>query len=255
MSLSPQLRPPKLDDYKFGGWTIKTSKSRIMSSAEEANVNKELELPHLPDMLFIHNRLVLEHKDGLNIQFKPVDALKRVNAHEDLVHVSLSKEWLAARKNSPHINKIVHPYDWTFTTDYMGTYTHRNSLRVEETTECIDYEKLKVKENILFFDELVLFEDELDDNGCTKLSAKIRVMPSGFFVLLRFYLRVDNTLIRVHDTRLYHQVENDYILREYSEREDKTENLSVDREIWTDQNLIVDHLTIKTSANHKIFLS
>ena len=31
----------------------------------------------------------------------------------------------------------------------------------------------------------------------------------GFFVLLRFYLRVDNTLIRVHDTRLYHEVAED----------------------------------------------
>lgn len=47
----------------------------------------------------------------------------------------------------------------------------------------IDYEKLKVKEKIMFFDELVLFEDELDDNGCAKLSVKLRAMPSGLFLL------------------------------------------------------------------------
>jgi len=255
MSLSPQLlRPPTLDDYQYQGWTIKTAKSRIMSSAEEADINKDLELPHLPDMLFIHNRLTLQHKDGLCIQMNPKDALKRVNNKEDLIHVSLSKDWLAARQNSPHINKIVHPYDWTFTTDYKGTTSHQGTLRVEETNETIDYEQLKVKEKILFFDELVLFEDELDDNGCTKLSVKIRAMPSGFFVLLRFYLRVDNTLIRLHDTRLYHQIGTDFVLREYSEREDRTENLSVDRSLWTDQNQIVDHLTLKTATNHKIFL-
>ena len=33
-----------------------------------------------------------------------------------------------------------------------------------------------------------------------------RVMPSCLFCLLRFYLRVDNTLIRVIDTRIYHEV-------------------------------------------------
>jgi type 2A phosphatase activator TIP41 len=40
----------------------------------------------------------------------------------------------------------------------------------------IDYEKLKVKEPILFFDDIILYEDELDDNGVSKLSAKI-VIP------------------------------------------------------------------------------
>ena len=88
---------------------------------------------------------------------------------------------------------------------------------------------MKVQEKILFFDEVVLYEDELDDNGCTKLSVKLRVMPSGFFVLLRFYLRVDKTLIRVYDTRIYHEVVNNYILREYSEREQTTDKITVSR--------------------------
>ena len=26
----------------------------------------------------------------------------------------------ASRKDSPHLNKVVHPYDWTYTTDYKG---------------------------------------------------------------------------------------------------------------------------------------
>jgi hypothetical protein len=34
------------------------------------------------------------------------------------------KDWLEARKNSPHLNKIVHPFDWTFSTDYAGTVTY-----------------------------------------------------------------------------------------------------------------------------------
>ena len=107
--------------------------------------------------------------------------------------------------------------------------TLNDAFKNEATDELINYEKLKIQEKILFFDEVVLYEDELDDNGCTKLSVKLRVMPSGFFILQRFYLRVDKTLIRVFDTRIYHEVENNFLIREYSEREEQIEKLSVPR--------------------------
>lgn len=46
--------------------------------------------------------------------------------------------------------------------------------------------------------------------GCTNASNYYcfwqRAMPSSFFVLLRFFLRVDGVLIRMNDTRLYHEV-------------------------------------------------
>ena len=43
----------------------------------------------------------------------------------------------------------------------------------KRTISGIDYERLKLREKILFFDEVILYEDELDDNGCAVLSAKI----------------------------------------------------------------------------------
>jgi len=250
-------RPAKVEEFNFQNWAISTTKHRIMNSAESEEIQSKLELPHLPDMLFIHNHLDLVHKDGLSIRLQPLPALERVDATQDLIHVAVSKEWLESRKNesstAQHL-KVSHPYDWTFTTDYSGTIAHQKELRIEETEERIDYEKLKIEERILFYDEVILYEDELDDNGCTKLSTKIRVMPSGFFVLLRFYLRVDQTLIRVHDTRFYYQTGEDYLLQEYSEREDKMENLTVCRELCTDQNRIVEHLPVKKSSTKKIFL-
>jgi hypothetical protein len=54
-----------------------------------------------------------------------------------------------------------------------------------------------------------------------------RAMPSGFFVLLRFYLRVDDVLIRINDTRLYYEKDNQYILREYTSKESKAKDLKV----------------------------
>ena len=58
-------------------------------------------------------------------------------------------------------------------------------------------------EPILFYDDIVLYEDELADNGSSIVNVKVRVMPSGFLVLQRFFLRVDDVVFRVFDTRLY----------------------------------------------------
>ncbi|KAA8586362.1 hypothetical protein FQN60_000198 [Etheostoma spectabile] len=80
-----------------------------------------------------------------------------------------------------------------------------DAVKVVKTTERIDMEKLKAREQIMFFDEVLLFEDELHDHGVSMISAKIRVMPTSFFLLLRFFLRVDGVLIRINDTRLYHE--------------------------------------------------
>ena len=130
-------------------------------------------------MLFSRNALSITHnKSGLGIGFKALEALKTVNPTEDLVHVAMSKEWLEARANHADINKIAKPYDWTFTpTNYRGSLLPEESgktqMTASSTSEKINYEKLKVHEKILFYDELILYEDELDDNGCSKLSVKI----------------------------------------------------------------------------------
>ena len=134
-------------------------------------------MPHLPDMLFAKNGLSLQHKNGFGIRFCPIEALKKVNAKEDLVHVAMSKEWLDARSDHAHINKIAKRYDWTFTpSNYRAcliSEEKKPGLEVSITEEKIDYDRLKIQEKIVFFDEIILYEDELDDNGIAKLSIKI----------------------------------------------------------------------------------
>lgn len=45
-------------------------------------------------------------------------------------------------------------------------------------------------------------------------------MPSGFYILQRFFLRVDEVLFRMNDTRVYHEFGTDYLQLEYSSREE-----------------------------------
>ena len=40
-------------------------------------------------------------------------------------------------------------------------------------------------------------------------------MSDSWFVLVRYYLRVDNVVVRIFDTRLYHEFGTNYILREF----------------------------------------
>lgn len=52
-----------------------------------------------------------------------------------------------------------------------------------------------------------------------------RVMPSGFFILLNYFLRVDGVVIRMNGTRYHYEVGNDFILKEYTAREAKFDKI------------------------------
>ena len=76
-------------------------------------------------------------------------------------------------------------------------------------------------------------------------------MPSGFFILLRFFMRVDGVLIRCFDTRYYYEIENDYILREYLERESPMPTLPS----TTDINAIIAQLKVNVHQLEKLFFT
>jgi WD40 repeat protein len=83
----------------------------------------------------------------------------------------------------------------------------------------IDMEMLRRPEPILFYKHLMLYEDFLHDSGIAQLSLKVRVMPSCWFVLLRYWLRLDGVLVRLCDTRCFHAFGTDFIVREYTVKE------------------------------------
>ena len=49
-------RAPVEQSYQFGGWSLATTKSHILTSEEAEAVSGQFELPHLPDMLFTNNK-------------------------------------------------------------------------------------------------------------------------------------------------------------------------------------------------------
>ena len=117
---------------------------------------------------------------------------------------------------------MVKPFDWSYSTDYRGTLKPGSPL-FQITNRHIPLELLKQPDPILFFDEAMLYEDEMADNGITMLSCKIRVMPKRLLLLCRFFMRLDNVLVRIRDTRVYIEFETGEVIREYVAKEEKYE--------------------------------
>jgi len=60
----------------------------------------QVDLPHVPDMIFAENCLRLMHEHGFGIEFTTLDALKHVGLEEDIVQVADAKAWKEARSVS-----------------------------------------------------------------------------------------------------------------------------------------------------------
>jgi type 2A phosphatase activator TIP41 len=117
---------------------------------------------------------VRDETEPFELVFDPVEAVKMVSkSAEDVpIRVSASNaEFWRQRSQS----EIVFDYDWTFTPrSYCGTLKNSHESEVEDLmSHEIDYNRLKQQDPILFFDENILYEDELGDNGISIVSVKL----------------------------------------------------------------------------------
>mgnify|MGYP002620088443 CR=1 FL=1 len=152
--------------------------------------------------------------------------------------------------------------DWTFSTPYKGTvreFTQKpkesldditvgveqlkisdSKIYIEKTKEDIPLGNLTPQNPIKWYNEYVLFEDELGDCGLSQSTFRFRCMGDCFFGLLRYYLRIDDVIVRIYDTRIYHEYDKDYILREFSVRENTFDELKKKGFKFTSE-FITDH--------------
>ena len=96
-------------------------------------------------------------------------------------------------------------YDWTYTPSKMfhtsrlpanGSHPVTKTERPHDENASIPYEHLRRQEPILWSSLAPIYSTELDDNGIVEFSVRVRVMPTCFFCLIRFYMRLDNVLLR-----------------------------------------------------------
>ena len=217
-------------DVASEGWTIEAvADSKIASEAEldELRARTGLDFP-LPEMVFARNSFRGAHeRSGVRFSFSVEPALAgcRLEPGEapdrTLIKVAMAEAW--AKRMDADGNAIKtwrEDYDWTFTTHYGGDFSRGGRpVAPKVASRGIDYELLKRREPILWSKAVVFYEDDLFDMGLAKLSLRVRVMPSCFFVLARLFVRVDRVFYRAFDTRVYHAFGAKVVLVESSRRE------------------------------------
>uniref|UniRef100_A0A5B7BTH6 Putative TIP41-like protein n=1 Tax=Davidia involucrata TaxID=16924 RepID=A0A5B7BTH6_DAVIN len=269
-----ELLPDGQRGLRIHGWEIESRKRSILKSLDVQEWEQKLQTSHLPEMVFGESTLVLKHMNsGTKIHFNAFDALTGWK-QEALppVEVPAAAQW---KFRSKPFQQVILDYDYTFTTPYCGSETveinaeHGSgaiseegccSLHWEDCKEQIDVVTLAAKEPILFYDEVILYEDELADNGVSLLTVKLRVMPSCWFLLLRFWLRVDGVLMRLRDTRMhcvFGESTSPIILREICWREATFQALSAkgypsDSAAYNDPSIISQRLPIIMHKTQKL---
>ncbi|KAA8563988.1 hypothetical protein EYC84_011987 [Monilinia fructicola] len=186
------------------GFKISARKLPISKSGPIDKMSEKLGIP-VPEMIFGDNMVAIEHlESGWRMEFNAYDALDLVDkTDKNMLKVAYSKEWSSSReKTHEGIKEIVKP------------------LFALDNSDPIPIALLKRQDPILFFEEVVLYESELDDNGISVFSCKLRVMPDRMLLLCRLFMRLDNVLVRIRDTRIYVDFNTSKVIRDYTEKED-----------------------------------
>ncbi|KAI1345912.1 TIP41-like family-domain-containing protein [Xylaria sp. FL0043] len=254
---SPAHLAAATNTHVQGPFVISSRKLPISKAGPIEAMEKDLGIP-VPEMIFGDNLVSVAHvPTGWRIEFNARDALDAVDkTGANMLQVAYAGEWSASREQtSAGIREVVRPFDWSYSTTYKGTVVVEGtsgrgavggvgdtatendnsnsssngdgsvsggsgrSLQFTPTNEPIPIELLKRRDPIRFFDDVMLYESELDDNGISVLSVKLRVHDERMLLLCRLYMRLDNVVCRVRDTRIYVDFGSEVVTREYTVKE------------------------------------
>lgn len=118
------------------------------------------------------------------------------------LRIAGARDWMQTRQKEVQANNAGYlEYDWTFTTPYRGSTCpaelglggaegrafvldpHQGREPLESrwavTDAVIDRQLLMARDPLLLYDEVVLYESELDDNGVSNYSVKVRPKKGG----------------------------------------------------------------------------
>lgn len=243
-------------------WTITTRKKPILNSQELEQWEKNLTGLTLPEMIFGNSFVRIENeKHDWSLEFNAFDALSMVKKEDSGIRVSYAQKWIKSKKDQQQSSEIDESslmigqhYDWTYTTKYKGTVKNKENegFSKDDSVE-LPVEKLSKPDPILFYDDMILFEDELADNGISILNIKIRVMNERLLLLSRFFLRVDDVLFRIVDTRVYVEFDENKVIREFKEYEGEYKHVLTKHKLshshdpkaaLRDSNWVVQHLPL-----------
>eukprot|EP00761_Pharyngomonas_kirbyi_P000423 gb/GECH01000423.1/.p1 GENE.gb/GECH01000423.1/~~gb/GECH01000423.1/.p1 ORF type:complete len:299 (+),score=56.09 gb/GECH01000423.1/:1-897(+) len=268
--------------FQLHGWSFTAIEGPIYSTDEMDRLSSDLGGVHaLPEMVFRSRLSAVHHPSRSHIHFTPDMALCGALQQSASSSSSLSSSLSFAAASGPCGRNTIKPVrsmhavewerlgvgtrferrddgmDWTFSTPYAGHGSrdgdgdedgNAHLPWTEDVPVSINYDLLRRRDPILFFRDIILFEDELHDCGTAQLRVKIRVMDHSFLILQRFWLRVDNMMVRIIDTRMFHEFGSEWVVRDWSLREGGEDVLGSDirnPDAVSEPHMVADRLPIK----------
>jgi len=240
LNVPPNNKEIELSKFSYKGWDFYSHTENMLNSKDLDILikNKEengLYISHLPEIFYGFNRLfLLNESQNFCYEFNPLQMLSLTNNN---VRQKLLKEkeiyYIPTQAKSQYskTDDTKNEMDWSFSSPYMGHITSINNCimnkyypKINETKKFrteksnMIFPEIKV-ENVLNYNQVQFFEDELGDIGLSEGKIGFGVMDQCFLGLMRCYLRVDNMLVRNIDTKIYHKFGEKYIIRNFSVKE------------------------------------
>ena len=240
LKVPPNNKEITLSKFSYKGWDFYSHTENMMNSKDLDILIKDkgengLFVSHLPEIFYGYNRLFLINESAnFCYEFNPLQMLSLTS---NTIRQKLLKEkeiyYIPSQAKSQYSktddNKAEE--DWSFSSPYIGHITSINNCCMSKyynkikKTKKFQIEKSDIKfpetkvENVLNYNQVHFFEDELGDIGFSEGKIGFGVMNECFLGLMRCYLRVDNMLVRNIDTKIYHKFGDKYIIRNFTVKE------------------------------------
>ena len=247
LNIPPNNNEILLTKFNYKDWDFFYHTENMMNSKDLDLLikNKEenkLYVNHLPEIFYGRNRLFLINKSkNFCYEFNPIQMLSLTNENirkkllkeKEIYYIPSKAKSQYSKKEETKIEE-----DWSFSSPYMG---HISSIKDNEMikyypeikeTKKFKIEKSNIKfpetkiENVLNYNQIHFFEDELGDIGFSEGKIGFGVMNECFLGLMRCYLRVDNMIVRNIDTKIYHKFGDKYIIRNFLVKEKTYDELT-----------------------------
>ncbi|CAG9331453.1 unnamed protein product [Blepharisma stoltei] len=224
-----------MERYRAGQWSIEVERGRLLRSDETLTLNRQTGIK-IPQTFYGNSFVSFKNTDlGFNYFISSEAALQ-------LCEPELRNEKLYREGNllHDHINIVPRPIknpslnlntngtrtDWTFSTPYKGSlrpvYPRKDlpeNVIFQISNDNLPLHRLGQDNPILWSSELKFYEDSLEEIGVSTFYMRVRAMQDCFYALLRCYVRINHSLVRILDTRIFHEFESNKILREFQFRE------------------------------------
>ncbi len=247
LNVPPNNNEILLTKFNYKDWDFFNHTENMMNSKDLDLLikNKEenkLYINHLPEIFYGRNRLFLINKSkNFCYEFNPIQMLSLTNEN---IRKKLLKEkeiyYIPSKAKSQYSKKeeTKSEEDWSFSSPYMF---HISSIKDNEMikyypeikeTKKFKIEKSNIKfpetkiENVLNYNQIHFFEDELGDIGFSEGKIGFGGMSECFLGLMRCYVRGDNMIVRNIDTKIFHKFRDKYIIRNFLVKEKTYDELT-----------------------------